>query len=153
MRHSAIALAALLLPLGGCYVEPAGYAQPGYPPPAYPPPYGYPAPAYPGGYDYNNGAPVIMEGGVAVPLVLLGGAWGYYDSERRWHGAPENVRRDLEQRRAAGAPLRPAAAPGFQRPPPSGGNAGYRPAAAPPAPQRQEERDRRRDCQQPSQCR
>src|ERR1700734_1687672 len=87
-------LVSLMLPLAGCYVAPSdpeyGYAQPGYPSPpsGYPPP-GYPPPAYPPGayapapydpnagtyapgYGYNGGAPVIVEGGMAMPLVLFG---------------------------------------------------------------------------------
>jgi hypothetical protein len=84
----AIWLASLLLPLIGCYGEPAGpgygYGPPGYPPG--PPPQAYDpyGGGYPG-YSYNGGAPVYLDAGVAMPLVLLGGEWGYYDHGRHWH--------------------------------------------------------------------
>ncbi len=119
-------LAAFILPLSGCYVAPPGsgyapqpgygspgygYGAPAYAPPGYPPPYD----AY-SGYNYDNGAPVIVEGGVSVPLVLFGGEWGYYDRDRHFHRAPDNVRRDIETRRASGN-FRPN--PG----PPGGGGA------------------------------
>ena len=75
----ALTFAALLLPLAGCYVEPAGgpvYAQPGYQPgPVQPAPYAYQDDGYPG-YYYNDGAPYIVEEGVTLPLIFFGGAWG-----------------------------------------------------------------------------
>src|SRR3954468_21812178 len=87
-----------------------GYAAPGYPPSDYPPP-GYPPPDYPQpgyvpdaygdavypGYSYNNGVHTIVEGGMAMPLVLFGGDWGYYDRERHWHRAPDPVVRHLHE--------------------------------------------------------
>ena len=76
------ALAALLLPLGGCVVpgQPVGY---GYAQPEY----GYP------GYAYNSGSPTLMVEGASVPLIYFGGSWGYYDGYRRFHRAPEGVYR------------------------------------------------------------
>ncbi|MDR3529551.1 MAG: hypothetical protein P4L90_03185 [Rhodopila sp.] len=188
-------LAGLLLPLSGCYVPPQGpvygYAQPGYPPAAdygyapqgYPPGGAQPAPydpygaAYPG-YSYNDGAPTIIEGGITVPLVLLGSEWGYYDSERHWRRAPEGVSRRLEQQRAAGATFHFGGAPHPEgRPPPRPeghpspaaepyrGQAPYhpgeqaRPAAAPyggprtgPAPQPQREEHQREEHQRSREC-
>jgi hypothetical protein len=184
-------LGSLLLPLTGCYVAPSdpgyGYAQPGYPspPPGYPlagypppsyPPGGYYAPApydpyaggYPG-YSCNSGAPTILEGGVAMPLVLFGGEWGFYDRDRHWHRAPEGVSRDLEAHRAGGGQFRPGAAPRAEAYPRSGqpaGQAAYRPAgqpqpsAAPPGAPRAAEAGRpqpteyehRHDCQSGQRC-
>jgi hypothetical protein len=113
----ALPLAALLLPLCGCYVPPPdagyGYAQPGYPPPAG---YGYAQPGYPPptdpygnvfpGYSYNDGAPSLFVEGAAMPLIFLGGGWGYYDGRHEWHRAPDAVGRHLEQQRASGATFR-----------------------------------------------
>jgi hypothetical protein len=83
------------------YAQP-GYGQPGYPPGAYPPPpYDPNAAGYPG-YDNGGGAPTYLYGGASVPLVLLGGAWGFYDSGHHWHRAPEDVSRHLEEERRAG---------------------------------------------------
>jgi hypothetical protein len=92
-----LVLAALLLPLSGCYDQsagypPPGYAQPGYappgyappgyagpgygqpsypPPPGYPPGYGYAAPA---GYDpYGNVYPGYSDNG-GEPTLLVAGA-------------------------------------------------------------------------------
>jgi hypothetical protein len=179
----AIWLAALLLPLGGCYVEPAGptygYGPPGYPPgppPTYDP-YGV---GYPG-YSYNGGAPTYMDAGVAVPLVLFGGQWGYYDHDRHWHRAPDQVSHDLEGRRGGGGQFHSNGAPaggggqfhpsGAPRPdsgpqPRSGGfagPAGFHPtdqahAGAPPHPAaqatdpRQEGHEQRHDCAQGQHC-
>jgi hypothetical protein len=104
MRHGFM-LAALLLPLAGCYVPPDssgyGYAQPGY---AVTPtdPYGN---VYPG-YDYNDGAPTLYVDGAVMPLIFFDGGWGYYDRGRSWHRAPDNVSRNLEQRRAGGGAYR-----------------------------------------------
>jgi hypothetical protein len=95
MRHGFV-LAALFLPLCGCYVPPQpapayGYAASGYPAPEYeqpgyaPDPYGVQGDP---GYGYGA-APTIIEGGAAVPLVLFGSEWGYYDHERHWHRAPD----------------------------------------------------------------
>jgi len=102
------ALAALLLPLGGCVVPPGGgygypaaYSQPGYPA-AYPQPqYGYP------GYAYNDGAPTYYVDGATVPLLYLNGGWGYWDGYHRWHGAPPEVWRHLDERHPGGVGLRP----------------------------------------------
>jgi hypothetical protein len=115
MRRGVV-LAALLLPLGGCYAPPSGppsYAQPGYPPPS--PGYGYaqPPPGYqPGsydesgnvypGYNENGGDPTLLVGGAVVPLIVFGGGWGYWDSRHNWHRAPDAVSRHLEERREAG---------------------------------------------------
>jgi hypothetical protein len=122
-------IAAILLPLGGCYApadpgyaQPGygygqpGYAQPGYPPPGYPAggyapsPYDQGAPVYPG-YSYNGGEPTYVDGGVSVPLVFFGGEWGFYDHERHWHHAPDRVSHDLEAHRAGGGQFHPNAVP------------------------------------------
>ena len=96
------------------YAPPPGYARPpGYPPPGYRPPAGYPPPAYPApqpgpsagvypGYAYNNGAPTLQVAGALFPLVMVGGAWGYWDSSHRWNRAPDAIFHHLEGRRAAG---------------------------------------------------
>ena len=128
MRHT-LWLAAILLPVGGCYLPPAtpeyGYAQPGYAAPGYDQPgyeqQGYEQPAYPQGaydpyagypgYSYNNGAPVIVESGVPTPLVFFGGEWGFYDHDRHWHRAPDHVSRDLDSRRGGGGPPNPGPRP------------------------------------------
>jgi hypothetical protein len=131
---------AVLLPLSGCYIppsQPAVYAQPEYqqpapPPPGYYPPQGYqpqpgyyPVPAYDPygnvypGYSYNDGSPTLLVEGSAVPLIFLGGVWGYYDGRHNWHHAPDEVGRHLEHEREAGR-FRPAGA-GFQ-PRPEGGS-------------------------------
>lgn len=115
MRRAILTLS-LLLPLGACYVEPPppvgyGYQQP--PPAAYPPPAPYGYGAYPG-YSYNDGAPIIVEGGVPVPLIFFGGAWGWYDGGHVWHRAPDPVMRDLDARRAGGAAFHPSAVPQAQ---------------------------------------
>jgi hypothetical protein len=137
--------AAVLLPLAGCYVtQPYGYEQPAYPPPAYPPPGAYAPAPYPPPYGYSGDAPVVMEGGAAVPLVFLGGEWGYYDRDHRWNRAPAAARQ-AEPRAAA----QPGAAAGPARP--SGSSAAFRPPAQ-PAPQRQPEHERRRDCPQGQRC-
>lgn len=119
MRRDVV-LAALLLPLSGCYApQPAGYAQPaayppgyqyaqpGYQQPGYPQP-GYPQPgydpsgeAYPG-YSENGGDPTLLVEGATVPLILYGGGWGYWDSRHSWHHAPDEVSRHLERERAGG---------------------------------------------------
>jgi hypothetical protein len=158
-------LASLLLPLGGCYVAPAGAgyenAPPGYPPAGYsPPPYDPYASAYPG-YSYNGGSPTFLEGGVAVPLVLFGGEWGYYDHGRHWHRAPEGVSRNLEAHRA-GANMAPRPEPGHQQRPGQPGPAAYRPAEGPrpaaaprpaqAAPAHQEGHERHRDCPPGQHC-
>jgi hypothetical protein len=133
-------LAPLLLAVSGCYVAPAdpnyGYAPPPYQPGGYPPPPYEPyAGAYPG-YSYNNGAPMFFDGGAAVPLVLFGGEWGYYDRDRHWHHAPEGVARDLEAHRAGGGQFHTTAPPRaepYPQPKPGqhGGQAAYRPAEQP----------------------
>jgi hypothetical protein len=163
MRRGLV-LAALLLPLTGCYVAqpgpgyaqpgyPAavgyGYAQPGYPPAAYDP-YGN---VYPG-YSDNDGDPTLFVDGAVMPLVLFGGGWGYYDGRHNWHRAPDAVSHHLEQRGASGATLHPGGAGGFQQGRPEGGVGGYPqgrpegrplPAAAPyraPTPYRPAEQGR-----------
>lgn len=114
-----------------------GYPAPGYPPPGdiqggyspsgYPPP-GYAAPGYPPagydpygngypGYSYNGGAPTFAVDGGVVPLVLVGGAWGYWDHGHAWHRAPDEVSRNLERQRAGG--FSPGGG-GFERPGPQG---------------------------------
>ncbi len=129
MRHG-LALMALLLPLAGCVVPPGGYGDDG----------GYP------GYSYNGGSPSYVVGGVRQPLVYYGGSWGYYDSNRRFQRAPDNVHRHLETRHpAGGGGYRPFFGGGYSRPaetphygttsggyrPASSGYSGYR--APPPA--------------------
>ena len=139
-------LAAFILPLSGCYVPPSGPAyapQPGYGSPGY----GYGAPAYgsPGypppydpysSYSYDNGAPAIVEGGVSVPLVLFGGQWGYYDHDRHFHRAPDNVGRDIENRRASGNFRPNPGLPGGGGPQPwhgqPNGQAAFHPGGPPP---------------------
>lgn len=147
-------LAALLLPLSGCYVpssDPSGYAQspylpsaayapgagyeyaqPDYPPPGYPAaaydPYGY---VYPG-YSYNEGAPTLFVDGAATPLVLFGGGWGYYDRRHNWHHAPDALARHLDHQQTSGAGFHSGAA-GFAQPRPYGGPPpGGQPAFHPP---------------------
>lgn len=117
MRHGLV-LAALLLPLSGCYVAPQGpvYAQPGYPPG-----YGYPQPGYAPapydaygdvypGYSDNDGAPTLFVDGALMPLVFFGGGWGYYDGQHNWHHAPDAVSHHLEQRGASGGGFHPGGA-------------------------------------------
>jgi hypothetical protein len=159
MRHNLL-LAALLLPLSGCYVapQPIGYAQPqpGYPPPpGYPPQPGYPPASYDQddniypGYSENDGAPTLAVDGAVVPLVLFGGGWGYYDGRHNFHRAPDAVSHHLEERRSSGASFHPGGGPGFHpdagpRPgggpgfhpdagsgPRPGGGPGFRPASVP----------------------
>jgi hypothetical protein len=127
MRRGVV-LAALLLPLSGCYEQPpgpSGYAQPGYPPqagygyaqPGYPPPGyqqpGYPPPGYPPdandqygniypGYSDSGGDPTLLVDGAVMPLILFGGGWGYWDTHHNWHRAPDAVSHHLEEQRAAG---------------------------------------------------
>lgn len=147
-------LAALLPMLSGCYIPPDnggyGYAQPGYPPGGYGQPeyaqpgYGQPAydpyAAYPG-YSEYNGVPSLMESGAPVPLVLFGGEWGYRDSERRWHRAPEGISRHMEERQRGGGEFHRDEGPrggGFGQPRQEGRPGGERfggPAAFRPAEQ------------------
>jgi hypothetical protein len=191
MRRRELWLATLLLPLGGCYATPApgygfvppgyppgeyaqpgyppgGYAQPGYPSGGYAPPPSDPYAAYPG-YGGGDGPPTYIEGGVAVPLVLYGGEWGFYDSGRHWHRAPEGYSHHLQERRDAGGEFHPSSVqpnefhpqPGTGRPGerPAGQSA-FRPVAAPtaaprpvPAAQpRQEEHERGRACPPGQRC-
>ena len=118
MRHLPAVLA-LVLPLAGCVVPPdGGYAGEG----------GYP------GYSYNSGAPTYVVEGVRQPLIYYGGSWGYYDTYRRFHRAPDHVHRQLEYRHpAGGGGYRPFFGGGYTRPaeaPRYGTNqGGYRPAA------------------------
>ena len=91
---------------------PAGYPAPGYaPPPGYPPPvYAAPQPdpyaaIYPG-YTYNDGAPTLLVAGTVFPLILIGGAWGYWGPGHVWFRAPDAVFRHLEDRRRAGVAFR-----------------------------------------------
>lgn len=90
MRHG-LALAALLLPLAGCVVPPDGGR-------------GY----YSGqpGYSYDSGSPAMVVAGVNQPLVYYGGSWGYHDSYRRFHRAPDHVYRNLETRYPGGVGYR-----------------------------------------------
>lgn len=140
MRHGFV-LAALLLPLAGCYLPPQpapsygygapgyapqGYGQPGYPPPGYPPP-GYDTQIYPG-YSYNDGAPTLLVEGAAVPLIVVGGELGYYDAHHYWHRAPDPVAHNLAQRYPGGAAYRPGGG-GYPPPRPPGG--GYPPPRPP----------------------
>lgn len=100
-------------PPPGYAYPPPGYPPPGYPPPGYPPP-GYAPPVYPvdpyagiyPGYAFNDGAPTLLVAGVVFPLILVGGAWGYWDGGHRWIRAPDTVYRHLEGRRAAGVVFR-----------------------------------------------
>jgi hypothetical protein len=126
MRRNLV-LAALLLPLSGCYLPPqgpTGYAQPGYPPPGYPP-QGYPQAAYDPygnvypGYSYNDGTPTLLVEGAPMPLIVVGGGWGYWDSRHNWHRAPDEISRHLEQQHASGG-FRPGGG-GFAQPRPEGG--------------------------------
>ena len=125
-----LTLAALLLPLAGCYVPPGGeygYAQPGYEQPGYgQPAYGQPAyddqsDVYPG-YSYNDGSPTIIVEGAPMPLIFFGGAWGYHDRYRQFHRAPDPVWRQLERQHPRGYGERPyegprsGGAPSFGRP-------------------------------------
>jgi hypothetical protein len=165
----ALWLVSFLLPLGGCYVAPPapagyGYAPPGYPPPPPPLPSDPYASAYPG-YGYNGGAPVYYDAGIAVPLVLFGGAWGYYDRDHHWHRAPEGISRDLDAHRGGGrgqpgAMPRPEGYPQQRAGQP--GAVGYRPGEGPHpvaaprpaqgAPPRQGEHERRHDCPPGQHC-
>jgi len=106
----ALILAALLLPLAGCYAPPGaygyGYAQPGY----QPDPYADQQDVY-GGYDYNGGSPYMTYEGAQVPLIFFGGSWGFYDRDRHFHRAPEGVERHLQSRHPEGAGARPYGGP------------------------------------------
>ena len=174
-------LAALLLPLCGCYVPPPnagyGYAQPGYPPPAG---YGYAQPVYPQsgyppptdpygnvypGYSDNDGAPTLFVEGAAMPLIFFGGGWGYYDGRHEWHRAPDAVGRHLEQQRGAGATFHGGGGSFNQGRPPGaepyrGQQQQYRPAeqsrpvATPAAarPVQPAHEERRRECEPGQRC-
>ncbi len=147
MRRELWIVAALLL-LSGCDVPQDGgygYDQPSYSPGGYFPG-GYPQPGYmqPGysgaypGYSYNDGAPIIVDGGMTAPLVQFGGQWGYYDRDRHWHHAPDRVSRDLDAHRGNGAGQFhpndiPRGAPIPQPGPGRFGGAGGPPAGLPPA--------------------
>jgi hypothetical protein len=103
---------------------PPGYAPPpGYPPPGYRPPAGYPPAAYPAprpapsagvypGYAYNNGTPSLLVGGTLFPLVMVGGAWGYWDGGHHWIRAPDAVFHHLEGHRVFVGGVRPEFHPG-----------------------------------------
>jgi hypothetical protein len=127
-------LGTVLLPLSAAYAQPPppgygypppgspppGYPPPGYaPPPGYPPPAGYPPAGYPApqpdpyaaiypGYAYNDGAPTLLVAGTVFPLILVGGAWGYWGPGHVWFRAPDAVFHHLEGRRAAGVVFRTA---------------------------------------------
>lgn len=168
MTYGGLALGLLLLPLGGCYVpptQPTDYAQPGYPPgtpygyaqPGYPPDYaqpGYPPPGYPPsgypppgydpygnvypGYSDNGGNPTLLVAGAAVPLVLFGGGWGYWDTHHNWHSAPDAVQRHLVQQQAAGGfhavpGGTPQPRPQGRPPPAAGGQTFFHANTPPPA--------------------
>jgi hypothetical protein len=146
------------------YAQP-GYAQPGYPPPGYaPPPYDPNAAVYPG-YSESGGVPVFIDGGIALPLILYGGEWGYWDRDRHWHRAPDPIARHLSERPAPGwsghpgspPPAAAYAPPRHDEPRPLTSTATYRapepahPATAPyaaprPAPASPPPQERRRDC-------
>ncbi len=120
-----VVLAALLLPLSGCYVAPQGpaYVQPGYPAgyvqPGYASgPYDAYGSDYPG-YSYTDGSPTRFVDGSVMPLVMFGGSWGYYDRGHSWHRAPDALSHRLEQQRAMGGPFRPNGG-GFQQGRPEG---------------------------------
>ncbi len=128
MRHG-LALAALLLPLSACVVAPP-------PPPAYG--YGYPPPGYPvpdagySGYAYNDGSPTMIVEGAPMPLIFYGGSWGYWDSGRHWHAAPEGIDRNLRQRYPGGVGYHPAGGPGPYGGPPGGPRVGAYPGGGNP---------------------
>nr|WP_294524835.1 hypothetical protein [uncultured Rhodopila sp.] len=171
MRHGFV-LAALLVPLGGCYLPPQpapayGYAAPGYQQPEYAPD-PYAAPVDPG-YGYDAGAPVIMEGGAAVPLVLFGSEWGYYDHERHWRRAPDQYQHQnwgghpgappphYEGRPPQAYEQHPHDGGRYGGPPPGRPPEAVRPAAAPaqaprPAPQQHEQHNNSRGCQPNQRC-
>jgi hypothetical protein len=100
----ALTLAALLLPLAGCYVPPGadGYSDTGYQGVAYADRQDVYA-----GYDYNGGSRFMNYEGAQVPLVFFGGYWGFYDGSRRFHRAPDSVGRHLESRHPEGSGARP----------------------------------------------
>jgi hypothetical protein len=153
MRYR-FALMAMVLPVTGCYAPPPppygayGYPQPAYPQPGYPQPL-YPSPGYPSadfsypGFAYYEGSPTIAVGGAVLPLIFLGGAWGYYDRDHSFHRAPDSVAHHLEGRYPGGSGYRPWAGPagrpggfagtgypgGFH---PNGPPAGGPPPAGPP---------------------
>jgi len=85
----ALFIFAMLLPLAGCYV-----------PPGQPDPYGYVPPyaAYQAdpdaGYVDNGGAPYMYYEGSRMPLIVVDGAWGFYDRDRRFHRAPDSDERN-----------------------------------------------------------
>jgi hypothetical protein len=171
MTRHGLWLATLLLPLSGCYMPPTdagyGYAQPGYPAGGYAPSPYDPYAGYPG-YSESNGTPMYMDGGAPVPLVLYGGEWGFYDSGRHWHRAPEGVSRHMEERRSAGGQFHDnpgAHNESFSQPRSGqpGGQSGFHQAAAPPpaaprpaptptAQPRQENHERHRDCPPGQRC-
>jgi hypothetical protein len=112
----------------------------------------------------------MLIAGAAVPLVVVGGSWGYYDAYRGWHRAPDQVNRDIERQRAGAAVYhpgaeahpqgRPPAAPGgYPQARPAGGPDPYHgqpqyrppPQQARPAPEH-EEHERNRDCQPGQRC-
>lgn len=118
----------------GNYGAAGGYAAPGYAAPGQPgdgaPGYGYgypgagaqgygyaagPAPGQPyvgpDGLTYVDGVPVGAADGEQVGYVYVGGlgGWGYYDHDRRWHGAPDGLRDRLERSHPGGRGLPPDA--------------------------------------------
>ena len=51
-----------------------------------------------------------------MPLIFYGGGWGYWDGGHHWHGAPDGVWHNLNQR----SPGRRRLPPGWRRPVPPG---------------------------------
>jgi hypothetical protein len=100
-----------------------------------------------------------------MPLIFLGGGWGYYDAGHNWHHAPDSVSRHLEQQRASGATFRTGGA-GYQQPrqvpaaEPNRVQPQYRPVATPYSAPRQapaaqpgrEEHERERKCEAGQRC-
>jgi hypothetical protein len=77
------------------------------------------------GVRYVGGAPAAVIDGQTVFLMFAGAAgWGYWDHQRRWHGAPARYGRHMERYHPGGHGLR-----GYRAPRPMGfaGTAGFHP--------------------------